>query len=165
MSFFAMILLILRASSRAGKLDWVQFGVYCVIMNKRILVVDDDPDFREIFSTHLRMKGYEADVADSADHGMEKIRAAAPDLVLMDVQMPPGKTGIEAFFELKNDPATKDVPIMFLTNLGATEVEAQQINDKYAQELGALGVLKKTDDLSSLSEKIAATFAGTQAPQ
>jgi CheY-like chemotaxis protein len=125
-------------------------------MNKRILVVDDDPDFREIFSTHLRMKGFEVDVAENADAGLAKVRAAAPDLVLMDVQMPPGKTGIEAFFELKNDPATKDVPIMFLTNLGATEVEAQQINEQYAQELGALGVLKKTEDLANLGEQIAA---------
>lgn len=125
-------------------------------MAKRILVVDDEPDFREIFSTHLRMKGYDVDTADGADEGLAKVRASAPDLVLMDVQMPPGKTGIEAFFELKNDPATKDVPIMFLTNLGATEVEAQQINEQYAQELGALGVLKKTDDLSSLSDTVAA---------
>lgn len=123
-------------------------------MTKRILVVDDDPDFREIFSTHLRMKGYEVDVAENAEEGLGKVRAAAPDLILMDVQMP-GKTGIEAFFEIKNDPATKQVPIMFLTNLGATEVEAQQINEKYAQELGALGVLKKTDDLAHLTEALA----------
>lgn len=125
-------------------------------MSKRILVVDDDPDFREIFSTHLRMKGYDVDVADGADAGLAKVRAAAPDLVLMDVQMPPGKTGIEAFFELKNDPATQGIPVMFLTNLGAVEVEAQQINVQYAQELGALGVLKKTDDLGRLSEAVAA---------
>lgn len=124
-------------------------------MNKRILVVDDDPDFREIFSTHLRMKGFDVDTADGAEIGLSKIRASAPDLVLMDVQMPPGMTGIEAFFELKNDPATANVPVMFLTNLGATEVEAQQINTQYAQELGAVGVLKKTDDLSTLSQNIA----------
>lgn len=121
---------------------------------KHILVVDDDPDFREIFSTHLRMKGFEVDVAEGAESALTKVRAQAPDLVLMDVQMPPGKTGIEAFFELKGDPATAQVPIMFLTNLGATEVEAQQINDKYAQELGAVGVLKKTDDLSRLTEAV-----------
>lgn len=131
---------------------------------KRILVVDDEPDFREIFSTHLRLKGYDVDTADGAESGLAKIRASAPDLVLMDVQMPPGRTGIEAFFELKNDPATKDVPIMFLTNLGATEVEAQQINEQYAQELGALGVLKKTDDLAGLSDSIASHFGAPAAP-
>lgn len=126
---------------------------------KRILVVDDDPNFREIFSTHLRMKGFEVATADGADDGLAQVRAAAPDLVLMDVQMPPGKTGIEAFFELKNDPKTKGVPIMFLTNLGATEVEAQQINEQYAKELGALGVLKKTEDLLTLGDEITARLA------
>ncbi len=133
-------------------------------MSKRILVVDDEPDFREIFSTHLRMKGFDVDTADGAENALAKIRASAPDLVLMDVQMPPGKTGIEAFFELKNDPQTANVPVMFLTNLGATEVEAQQINVQYAQELGAVGVLKKTDDLKSLSEAIAKQFGGGVAP-
>lgn len=127
-------------------------------MTKRIIIVDDDVDFREIFSTHLRMKGYDVDTADGAEAGLAKIRAAVPDLVLMDVQMPPGKTGIEAFFELKNDPATANVPLLFLTNLGATEVEAQQINQQYAQELGAIGVLKKTEDLKSLSDAVAAQF-------
>ena len=135
-------------------------------MSKRILIVDDDPDFREIFSTHLRMKGFEVDTAENADAGLAQVRAQAPDLVLMDVQMPPGKTGIEAFFEIKNDPQTKNIPIMFLTNLGATEVEAQQINVQYAQELGALGVLKKTEDLGNLGDQIIAalTPSGTPTP-
>lgn len=127
-------------------------------MAKHILVVDDDPDFREIFSTHLKLAGFDVDTADGADAGLAKIRAAAPDLVLMDVQMPPGKTGIEAFFELKGDPTTAHVPVMFLTNLGASEVEAQQINEQYAKELGAIGVLKKTDNLERLSEAITARF-------
>lgn len=123
-------------------------------MAKRILVVDDEQDFREIFSTHLRMAGFDVDTADGAESGLEKIRASAPDLVLMDVQMPPGRTGIEAFFELKNDPKTANVPVMFLTNLGATEEGAQQINVQYAKELGAAGCLKKTDDLQTLSATV-----------
>ena len=131
-------------------------------MNKQILVVDDDPDFREIFSTQLRMMGFNVDTAENADAGMEKVRASAPDLVLMDVQMPPGKTGIDAFFELKGDPKTANVPIMFLTNLGATEVEAQQINVQYAQELGAAGCLKKTDDLKVIGDAVVAYIAKLQ---
>lgn len=132
------------------------------IMQKRILVVDDEPDFREIFSVHLKMQGFDVDTAHDAEDALAKIRAKAPDLVLMDVQMPPGKTGIEAFFELKNDPKTANVPVMFLTNLGATEEGAQQINVQYAQELGAVGCLKKTDDLRSLGESIAKQFGGAE---
>ena len=116
---------------------------------KHIVVVDDDADFREIFSTKLRMMGFDVQVADGAEKGVEAVRQHLPDLVLMDVQMP-GKSGIEAFFELRNDPATSKVPVMFLTNLGAVEVEAQQIIDQYSRELGAVGCLKKTDDLDSL---------------
>ncbi len=128
-------------------------------MAKRILVVDDEQDFREIFSTHLRMMGFDVDVADGAEEGIAKIHAAPPDLVLMDVQMPPGKTGIDAFFDLQADPITKDIPILFLTNLGASEtVEAaeQQVNEQYIKELGAVGCLKKTDDLRTLSEAVVA---------
>ncbi len=131
-----------------------------LIMPKRILIVDDEPDFREIFSVHLKMQGFNIDTAESADDALAKIRSSIPDLVLMDVQMPPGKTGIEAFFELKNDPKTANVPVMFLTNLGASEAGAQQINVQYAQELGAVGCLKKTDDLKSLGETIAKQFGG-----
>jgi hypothetical protein len=54
--------------------------------------------------------------------------------------------------------------VMFLTNLGATEVEAQQINDQYARELGAAGCLKKTDDLKSLSLAVAEQFKQASAP-
>lgn len=138
------------------------FGYTAGNMAKRILVVDDDADFREIFSTHLRMLGYDLDVANGATEGLAKIRAQAPDLVLMDVQMPPGISGIDAFFELKADPKTASVPVLFLTNLGASETveaAAQQVNEQYAQELGAVGVLKKTDELVSLSDRIARYFA------
>jgi CheY-like chemotaxis protein len=86
-------------------------------MKKRILVVDDEPDFTSLLKLSLESHGY-YDVREEND--AERARAAArefgPDLVVLDIMMP-AMEGNEVAAALKADPVTRDVPVIFLTAL------------------------------------------------
>ncbi|MEK7193675.1 MAG: response regulator [Patescibacteria group bacterium] len=124
-------------------------------MNKPplILIVDDEPDFREIFSAKLSSEGFNVDTANDGEEGIQKAKKLRPDLVLMDVQMP-GISGVEALIRIKEDPKLEDIPILFLTALGDPRAELQEINRRLSRELGAVGYVKKTEDLNVLVEYI-----------
>ena len=126
-----------------------------------ILIIDDDPNFLEIFSVELNAHGFHVETAEDAFAGIEKIKQTKPDLVLMDVLMPK-MTGIEAFVKIKEDPMIKETPILFLTNLGDFNTEAKLADEKFSQEIGAIGYLKKTDDHEMLVKKIEEVFKKNQ---
>lgn len=110
-----------------------------------ILIIDDEADFREIFSTRLLAAGMRVETAENGTQGIEKTKALKPNLVLLDMMMP-DMTGADALLKLKDDPETKDIKIVFLSNIGGTQPEAKEVNDKFAQGSGAAGYLRKTDD-------------------
>lgn len=83
-------------------------------MEKRILIVDDEPDICEILRFNLEMEGYDVLTAEGADEGQEIINRQSVDLILLDVMMTP-KSGFEWARELKTDPRTAGVPIIFCT--------------------------------------------------
>ncbi|MGM0568491.1 MAG: response regulator, partial [Elusimicrobiota bacterium] len=79
-----------------------------------ILVVDDIPDNIKIASIILRSVGYEVDSAGNAAEVLDKIENNKYDLILLDVVMP-DRDGFSVCRELKENPATKDIPVIFLT--------------------------------------------------
>jgi len=81
---------------------------------KRILVVDDEPDFAAIVRGNLEKEGYAVEVAYNGVEGLEKIKANPPDAVVLDVMMPE-KDGFEVCAELKKDKAYARIPIVMLT--------------------------------------------------
>ena len=81
---------------------------------KRILVVDDEPDFCSIVQGQLEKEGYSVDLAYNGVEGLEKVRANPPDAIVLDVMMPE-KDGYEVCKELKADEATAGIPIVLLT--------------------------------------------------
>jgi DNA-binding response OmpR family regulator len=83
-------------------------------MGGRVLVVDDDPDVREVVSTALGDAGYDAIVAADGVAALELARAVAPDAVVLDVRMPL-LTGEEVHRALRHDGATRYVPVIFLS--------------------------------------------------
>lgn len=119
------------------------------------MVVDDEPDFREIFSAKLAAAGFRVDTAENGQVALDKMAKAKPDLVLMDVKMPV-LDGAAAVLAMKEDPALKDIKVVFLTSMGDPHVEIQEIDKKFSAEFGAQGYLRKTDDLGVLTEKIKA---------
>ncbi len=114
-----------------------------------ILLVDDEPSFLEILSIKLNTVGFRVEVAANGSIGVRKAKELKPDLVLMDVQMPV-KSGVEALAELRSDPATKEIKVVFLTSLGDSRPNALDTDAKFAHELGATGYLRKTDDLDNI---------------
>ncbi|MBT3312238.1 MAG: response regulator [Desulfobacterales bacterium] len=81
---------------------------------KRILVVDDEPDFASIVQTNLRKEGFEVEVAYDGAEGLEKVKANPPDAIVLDVMMPE-MDGYELCAELKGDDKYCDIPIVLLT--------------------------------------------------
>jgi len=85
---------------------------------KRILLVDDHQTVFRLLEAIVRIKGYELLYAECGQQGIVMARQELPDLVLLDVMMP-DIDGFKVCQYLKENPETKDIPVMFLTARGA----------------------------------------------
>lgn len=81
---------------------------------KRILVVDDEPDFASIVEGNLKREGYEVDVAYDGVEALEKVKVNPPDAIVLDVMMPE-MDGYEVCAKLKQDETLAEIPIVMLT--------------------------------------------------
>lgn len=81
---------------------------------KKILLIDDDPDFVEAVRVIIASGGYDVRVAYDGAEGLEAVAAEKPDLIVLDVMMPV-MNGHEACAKLKANPATAKIPIILLT--------------------------------------------------
>ena len=89
---------------------------------QRILIVDDNPDNIFLSRELLSSRGYDVITATNADAALAAVHAQHPDLILLDVIMP-GRSGYEICRELKDDPATRLIPIVMIT--GLTDMESK----------------------------------------
>jgi len=80
----------------------------------RILLVEDNEMNRDMLSRRLARSGYEVLIAVQGEEGVALARTASPDLVLMDMSLPV-LDGWEATRRLKDDPATREIPVIALT--------------------------------------------------
>ncbi len=104
---------------------------------KKILIVDDQVEVRELVEATLRVGDYKILQAKSGEEGIEIAKSEKPDLIIMDVMMPGGMDGFEATKILKNNPDTKDNVIIMLTAKG------QQADREKGIEVGANGYFSK----------------------
>jgi ribonuclease P protein subunit RPR2 len=92
----------------------------------RILLVDDDPALRTLLRTTFEVADVDVVEAENAEAARRRIRAARPDVIVLDVNMP-GTTGLEFCAELKGAPATADIPVILLTgSTGGTNAAAKR---------------------------------------
>lgn len=117
-------------------------------MKGKILIVEDDISLFNIYSTELRIKGYDViNVADGLS-AKSKIIEYKPDLVMLDIMLP-GMNGLNILQEVKEDPETANVPVVMLTNYGSED------NVKKALEAGAADYIMKYKILpAELHEKV-----------
>jgi two-component system, cell cycle response regulator DivK len=85
-----------------------------LLMRRRILVIEDNEDCRNILALQLRTLGYDIIEAESGNAGVEKAFLEMPDLIIMDLKMD-GIDGIEATRRLKSYPSTQEIPIIVST--------------------------------------------------
>lgn len=85
-----------------------------------ILVVDDAVTNRQLLTAVLSLDGHQVQVASNGPHALEVIQTHLPDLILLDVMMP-DMTGYEVCEQLKNNPATQHIPIIFISALDKTK--------------------------------------------
>jgi len=81
---------------------------------RRILVVDDDPDFCDVVQSKLEALNVDVELAYDGVEGMDKVKANPPDIIVLDVMMPE-KDGFQMCREIKQDSKYQDIPVIMLT--------------------------------------------------
>jgi CheY-like chemotaxis protein len=118
-------------------------------MAKTILIVDDESDIREVGQLALEVgSDWRVLAASSGAQGIEQARAERPDAILLDVMMP-GMDGPTTLANLRDDPITRDIPVIFLT------AKVRSSDREYLTSLGAIAVLAKPFNPMSLSDQVA----------
>jgi len=112
------------------------------------LIVDDDSFVREVARLSLEvLGGWSVSVAECGSDAIDQALILAPDVILLDVMMP-GIDGVETLHGLSGHPATRDIPVIFLT--ARTEMCEQRRLD----ESGARGLITKPFDPLSLAHEV-----------
>lgn len=115
---------------------------------RRVLLVDDSAEVRLLLQVLLELDGFEVTAAEDGPSGLAAAATECPDVVLLDVQLP-GLDGPDVLRALRADPATADLPVVFLT--AAASEQADQL-----LALGARGVLSKPVDPGTVTAQLAA---------
>lgn len=84
---------------------------------KKIIVVEDEPDIQDVIRYNLEREGFVVSSALDGEEGLTMIRAKAPNLVVLDLMLP-GIDGLEICRQLKKDPQTESIPIVIVTAKG-----------------------------------------------
>ncbi|MBW1856218.1 MAG: response regulator [Deltaproteobacteria bacterium] len=122
-------------------------------MPKKILIVDDNVDSRELVVKILKHSGYQTVEAVDGEDALEKAVEERPDLILMDRSLPK-IDGYEVTRRLKNQKALKDTPIVALT------AHAMRGDREKALEAGCEGYISKPINVRALPEQVKAYLQG-----
>ncbi len=87
-------------------------------MPKKILIIDDDIDLVEAMRLTLETAGFEVIDAQDGAKGLEMARSQHPDLILLDVMMGTQDEGFHVAYQMRQDEALKNIPIIMLTAVG-----------------------------------------------
>ncbi len=116
---------------------------------KKVLLVDDEPDFLEVIKSRLEVNSYEVITASDGKEALETLKKEKVDAVLLDILMP-RMNGIETLKNIRQD--NKQLPVFMLT------AYSDKVNFGLANELGASGYIVKTSDLQKEIENVNAVL-------
>lgn len=112
----------------------------------KIMIIDDDPQIREIYKSALEMRGYEVVSNPGGEKVMDMLtKGSKPDLILLDVMMPK-VSGLDVLDMLKSDAALKDIKVVMMTAVSDESIR------KKTEERGAYAYIVKSE--LSMSEVI-----------
>ncbi len=122
----------------------------------KVLLAEDDPDIQKVVRMSLKMRGVQdVVITDNGEDCLARVADLHPDVILLDVMMP-RLDGYQTCRRLKENPATRAIPVIFLT------AKAQQFEIKKGLDAGALGYLIKPFDPMTLHDQIVALLEGKQ---
>ncbi len=107
---------------------------------KKVLIIDDNPDFQKLNGTTLKAAGYEVEAAYNADEGFTKVEYGQPDVIVLDLMMERHDSGFTLAKKLKVHPVFRTIPILMLTAVG------EATGFRFSME--ADGHWMKTDDFA-----------------
>lgn len=113
-----------------------------------ILIIDDDQDISRLFGGKLATEGFEVMYASEGNEGRELARRFQPDLILLDIRLP-GEDGMAVAQRMREEPQTKKIPIIFLTNEDFTR-EAE----KAAKELWVVDYIHKSTPINEFVHRV-----------
>ena len=116
-----------------------------------ILLVDDEEDILSVYKSKLEKVGFRVVTAMDGAQSLQIAAEQHPDLILMDMKMPV-MDGITAQAKLKENPATKDIKLVFLTAF--SDPMNQEMDVRSAKETGAIDFIKKGLSLDEFVEKV-----------
>lgn len=116
---------------------------------KKVLVVDDEKEIRELIKDKLLQNKFEVITASNGDEALNICKSNPPGLILLDIAMPE-MDGYETCRKLKQDKNMKNIPVIFLTG---KDLEPEGILD-HCQDLSAAGYISKLSPLNELLEKV-----------
>ena len=106
-------------------------------MKKKILIVDEDTSLLKAYRAMFEPKGISVVGATTGQEGLTFVSGEKPDVILLDIMLPGGMNGFDVLEQLKKNPATKQIPVIVLTNLDTEE--------KVAKTIGATDYLVKAN--------------------
>jgi hypothetical protein len=109
-----------------------------------VLVAEDDADQREIICDMLQLEGFDVVLAEAGDEALDLARQILPSAIALDVILP-RRDGWEVLAELRQDPRTKDIPVLIISVVDQTD---------FGKKLGADEYLLKPLDARSLRTAI-----------
>ncbi|MCD6520177.1 MAG: response regulator [Anaerolineae bacterium] len=125
---------------------------------KRILVIDDDPDFLDYISIVLSSNGYEVLTASNVEDGLAKMRTLLPNLVIADVMLSYSLEGWTISREMFSDPRLRKIPLLMVSAI----VSKEDVGLFPSEEEGRVDAfLRKPVDPSTLLERISELLGNT----
>lgn len=125
---------------------------------KRILVIDDEPDFVKLLQARLQIAGYEVQTAEDGIKGIQAARRDKPDVIILDVMMP-GLDGHMVCDMLKKSTLTWSIPVIYLT------ARNSQSDELLALEKGAKYYLTKPYNPDMLLEMVKSAIQDAEEPE
>lgn len=120
---------------------------YCGLNNKRILVVEDDPDIRHLLEIHLRDNAYQVDAVNNGIEGLNRASNRVYQLIVLDLMLP-GMDGLQLCRNLRSQSIT--IPILMLT------AKSSELDRVLGLELGADDYLTKPFSILELQARVRA---------
>jgi two-component system alkaline phosphatase synthesis response regulator PhoP len=119
---------------------------------KRILVVDDEPDFSMIVKKNLEKEGFEVELAYDGAEGLAKVKENPPDAIVLDVMMPE-VDGYQVCSKLKKDTQYSDIPIILLTAV-ASHVTSTRYSHYDGMNMEADDYMPKPASAEQITESV-----------